>query len=258
MVKLLGADRVVVHPNVTAVQAACARLKIAWQDAADHQPARAHLGAPGGGPGTERRQVDRLYRPGAHPGSHCPVSAGAGQGEARLCVLEDLGQETERLTWLSPAGGPGAGVFPLEYGGDSGRGRGNQPVSASRAAAGRPACTWGCRKRPWPIRAASSPRPRCGPWSWPSWSCTPGLTLWDVGAGCGSVGLEASLLIPGGQIIAVEQDQDRAAQIRANAGKVRGRQPGGGLRPRPGVPGRPARPPAGLHRRRRPGFGGTF
>ena len=47
----------------------------------------------------------------------------------------------------------------------------------------------------------------------------PGLTLWDVGAGCGSVGLEASLLIPGGQIIAVEQDEGRAAQIRANAAK---------------------------------------
>ena len=48
---------------------------------------------------------------------------------------------------------------------------------------------------------------------------SPGLTLWDVGAGCGSVGLEASLLLPGGRILAVEQDQERAAQIRANAEK---------------------------------------
>ena len=37
----------------------------------------------------------------------------------------------------------------------------------------------------------------------------PGLTLWDVGAGCGSVGLEASLLLPGGQIFAVEQDHGK-------------------------------------------------
>ena len=48
---------------------------------------------------------------------------------------------------------------------------------------------------------------------------SPGLTLWDVGAGCGSVGLEASLLLPGGQIMAVEQDPERAAQIRANRAK---------------------------------------
>ena len=47
----------------------------------------------------------------------------------------------------------------------------------------------------------------------------PGLTLWDVGAGCGSVGLEASLLLPGGQIFAVEQDPERADQIRVNAEK---------------------------------------
>jgi precorrin-6Y C5,15-methyltransferase (decarboxylating) len=44
----------------------------------------------------------------------------------------------------------------------------------------------------------------------------PGQVLWDVGAGCGSVGLEASLLIPGGRICAVERDPERAAQIAAN------------------------------------------
>jgi precorrin-6Y C5,15-methyltransferase (decarboxylating) len=49
----------------------------------------------------------------------------------------------------------------------------------------------------------------------------PGLVLWDVGAGCGSVGLEASLLLPGGKIIAVEQNQERAAQIRANRERFR-------------------------------------
>ena len=44
----------------------------------------------------------------------------------------------------------------------------------------------------------------------------PGQVLWDVGAGCGSVGLEASLLIPGGKIFAVERHPERAAQIAAN------------------------------------------
>jgi precorrin-6Y C5,15-methyltransferase (decarboxylating) len=44
----------------------------------------------------------------------------------------------------------------------------------------------------------------------------PGQVLWDLGAGCGSVGLEASLLIPGGKIFAVERHPGRAAQIAAN------------------------------------------
>ncbi len=47
----------------------------------------------------------------------------------------------------------------------------------------------------------------------------PGQVLWDVGAGCGSVGLEASLLIPGGKIFAVERHPERAAQIAANRDK---------------------------------------
>ena len=44
----------------------------------------------------------------------------------------------------------------------------------------------------------------------------PGQILWDVGGGAGSVGLEASLLIPGGKIFAVERHPERAAQIAAN------------------------------------------
>jgi precorrin-6Y C5,15-methyltransferase (decarboxylating) len=44
----------------------------------------------------------------------------------------------------------------------------------------------------------------------------PGLVLWDVGAGCGSLGLEASLLVPGGQVLAVEQEAPRVQQIREN------------------------------------------
>ena len=44
----------------------------------------------------------------------------------------------------------------------------------------------------------------------------PGQVLWDVGGGAGSVGLEASLLIPGGKIFAVERHPERAAQIAAN------------------------------------------
>ena len=47
----------------------------------------------------------------------------------------------------------------------------------------------------------------------------PGQVLWDVGAGCGSVGLEASLLVPGGKVFAVERHPERAAQIAANRDK---------------------------------------
>jgi precorrin-6Y C5,15-methyltransferase (decarboxylating) len=45
-------------------------------------------------------------------------------------------------------------------------------------------------------------------------------TVWDIGAGCGSVALEASLLAGQGQVLAVEEDPDRAAQIRENRART--------------------------------------
>jgi precorrin-6Y C5,15-methyltransferase (decarboxylating) len=45
----------------------------------------------------------------------------------------------------------------------------------------------------------------------------PGLTLWDLGAGSGSVGIEASVLMGHGRIVAVEQDAGRLSHIRENA-----------------------------------------
>jgi precorrin-6Y C5,15-methyltransferase (decarboxylating) len=44
----------------------------------------------------------------------------------------------------------------------------------------------------------------------------PQQVLWDLGAGSGAVSIEASLLVPGGQIWAVEKHPDRIAQILAN------------------------------------------
>ncbi len=45
----------------------------------------------------------------------------------------------------------------------------------------------------------------------------PGLTFWDLGAGSGSVCIEASLLLGPGRIIAVEQKAERLFQIQSSA-----------------------------------------
>jgi len=43
-----------------------------------------------------------------------------------------------------------------------------------------------------------------------------GAVLWDIGAGTGTIPVEAGLLCPQGQIIAVERDEEVAALIRRN------------------------------------------
>lgn len=44
----------------------------------------------------------------------------------------------------------------------------------------------------------------------------PDSVLWDIGAGTGTIPVEAGLLCPGGQIIAIERDEDVASLIRRN------------------------------------------
>jgi precorrin-6B C5,15-methyltransferase / cobalt-precorrin-6B C5,C15-methyltransferase len=42
-------------------------------------------------------------------------------------------------------------------------------------------------------------------------------SVWDVGAGCGSVSVEAAQLVPGGKVYAIEQDAEDVELIRDNA-----------------------------------------
>lgn len=47
----------------------------------------------------------------------------------------------------------------------------------------------------------------------------PSLTVWDVGAGSGSLTVEAALFTPGGEVFAVERSEDGCALIRENCGR---------------------------------------
>jgi precorrin-6B C5,15-methyltransferase / cobalt-precorrin-6B C5,C15-methyltransferase len=209
-VKVLGAGQVVLHPNLTAVQAACARLQMPWQDARiislhgrTWEPLRAALGHSG--------PLIIYTDPVHNPAAIARFLLDRNLAKSRLCVAEDLGQDTERLTWLSlPEAGkrqfsplnlvvllpePDNTVSPdspLHLG---------LPEAALAHQAGLITKS--------EVRAVVLAKLRL----------LPGQILWDVGAGCGSAGLEASLLIPGGRIFAVERHPERAAQITANRDK---------------------------------------
>ncbi len=219
VVKALGPERVVIHPNVTAVQAACARLKLPWQDATVislHGRSWANLEA------ALEQAAEKLviYTDPVHtPAAIAKYLLERGQGEARLCVLEDLGQASECLTWLSPAEAREQEFSPLNLVvvlPEAGR----SPQSATPSpAGGLSPLHLGLPEEALAHENGLITKAEVRAVVLARLALHPGLTLWDVGAGCGSVGLEASLLIPGGQIIAVEQDEARAAQVRANAAR---------------------------------------
>ena len=49
----------------------------------------------------------------------------------------------------------------------------------------------------------------------------PDAVVWDIGAGSGSIGLEAARLAPLGHVYAIEKNADDAANARANAARFR-------------------------------------
>lgn len=210
VVKVLGPEHVWIHPNITAIQAVCARLKMPWQDARiislhgrSWEPLRVALGQPG---------PWFIFTDPVHtPGEIARFLQARGLTQARVCVAENLDQDTEQITWLSLAEVmerdfstlnlmvvlpvPGEGFSPgaqLHLG---------LPEEALVHQAGLITKT--------EARAVVLAKLQL----------LPGQILWDVGAGCGSVGLEASLLVPGGKIYALERHPERAAQITANRDK---------------------------------------
>lgn len=208
LIEAFGRERVAVHPNVSSVAAACARLGEPW----------------GGLPVVSlhgRRGGDELLRTLAEAGraaaltdpDHGPawiagrVRAALGDG-FRIGVAEALGEPGERTAW-----------YPLA---EAAAGRFADPnvVVLRRAAPTAP------RRRPlrlgtpesWfererglitksEVRAVALAKLRLGR----------GHVLWDLGAGSGAVAIEAALLTGGSPAVAVEKVPRRAEQIRANA-----------------------------------------
>ncbi len=207
VVRVLGAEQVVIHPNLTAIQTACARLRLPWQDATvislhgrTWDPLAAALSKPG---------PLLIYTDPAHtPGEIARFLLARGLTTARVCVLEDLGQDTERITWMTLSEAREQEFSPL-----------NlvvvvlEPVEVGLA---RPPLHLGLPEAALAHQAGLITKAEVRAVVLAKLALGPGQVLWDVGAGCGSVGLEASLLLPGGKIFAVERHPERAAQIATN------------------------------------------
>jgi precorrin-6Y C5,15-methyltransferase (decarboxylating) len=214
VVRIMGGANVAIHPNVTAVQAACARLKIAWQDA---RVASLH-GRDLSGLAAALQGAPKLliYTDPEHtPAVIARFLLAQGRAKTQLFVLEDLGQPTERVSRLTPEEAQGQQFSPL-----------NMVVvldessaSAREAPPGPAPLHLGLAEAELSHEAGLITKSEVRAVVLAKLALHPGQVLWDVGAGCGSVSLEASLLLPGGRIFAVERDPGRSEQIRANRRK---------------------------------------
>jgi len=203
----LGPEQVTVLPNVTSIAAAFARIKEPWSGAKI----------------VSLHGRDNRYKLLAALKSHALVAAltDAQQSPQWLARwLLDQAVEAVRMAVFENLGAPGEafGWYTLDQAANHSFAQPN--VVVLKTSALRPdadALTLGMANDAYchqgglitktEVRAVSLARLRL----------KPGLTLWDLGAGSGSVGLEASTLLGAGRIIAVEQHSDRVALIRQNA-----------------------------------------
>lgn len=206
LIKRLGTKNVEVHPNVTSMAAAFARLNLSWQEAAwvslhgkkgssilinamDDKELLCVLTDPENSPAAILEVVKRHDNP------------------WKMWVLEKLGSQDEKITLIDYSS-EDLTAFAQP----------NVVVLQKLELSDPPGLL--CLGTPdhWfvhennlitkaPVRAVTLSMLRL----------EPSHVLWDLGAGSGSVGLEATLFLPQGQVFAVEKNTARVKQIQINA-----------------------------------------
>ncbi len=209
LVAALGKEHVRILPNITAVGAAFSRIGLSWSDARlislhGRRDDAALLSALAEAPAVGLL-TDTVHTPAWLAG----FMIERGFTAFEMCVLENLGADDETVAWHSVNGAAGKtfrspNVVILQR---------RTPARAQAAAPLHP----GMPEEAFvhesglitkaEVRAVSLAKLRLSP---------PDLVLWDLGAGSGSVSVEAGLFIRTGRIVAVEQHARRIDHIRAN------------------------------------------
>ena len=202
-------DEMCVHPAPSAFSLACARLGWSVPEvetlSLHGRPAAMFRAAvrPGA-------RVIALSHDGTTPRRIAEMLRSAGYGESRVVVLERMGNAAERVREST------ADAFALDDVHDFN-------TVAVECAAGPDACLLArvpglpddafvhdgqLTKRVLRASALAALAP------------CPGQLLWDVGAGCGSVGIEWMRAVRGARAIAVERNHERLALIQRNADRL--------------------------------------
>jgi len=207
LIKALGPENVDVYPNISSVAAAFARIKEPWSQV---QVVSLH------GRQNDRAIHDALNRgktvavftdPANNPARIAQRLLAAGYAHLTMCVLESLGSTTEKIDWyqLGRAAGmtfsePNLLILKQVSGQNETRKTPHLGIPDQDFAHEKGLITKS------EIRAVSLAKLQL----------RPGQVLWDLGAGSGSVSIEAALLVRDGKVIAVEKNEKRISQIKFN------------------------------------------
>ncbi|MGE4292043.1 MAG: precorrin-6y C5,15-methyltransferase (decarboxylating) subunit CbiE [Desulfovibrio sp.] len=204
LVDAFGPERVVIHPNVTTMQLAASRLHIPWQTIEtvslhgrdDFTPLYAAI---------SRTDKVTVYTDHVHgPASIAEALLKRGAEGFTLTVLEDLDTPQERIRRLTPEQAWDAEFSPLNV------------VLLERSHPAEIPLHLGVPDHLYMHEKNLITKQAVRSTGLGLLGVAPGHTVWDLGAGCGSVAIEASHLAVRGLVFAVEKDRRRAGMIREN------------------------------------------
>jgi precorrin-6B C5,15-methyltransferase / cobalt-precorrin-6B C5,C15-methyltransferase len=201
----LGRERVRVEPHVSSVQLAFARLSVSWQDATVLSAHGRPL-APLVPRALAARKVAFLTDERNTPAAIARALLAAGRTDGEAHVFEHLGGDGEHHTACQLSDLPDCAFAAL-----------NVLVLLGDSSAASPPHGFGLAETAYAHRDGQITKAEVRAVSLSKLRLRPDAIVWDVGAGCGSVSLEAAALARGGEVYAVERDAAQRAHLHANA-----------------------------------------
>ncbi len=215
LISVLGRDRVLVLPNITTVQALFARLGEPWENVRvislhgrDERISASRLLQAVG----RHSRVTVFTDPRHAPGWIARTILEAGVTDRSMVVAEDLGLPTEMLRCFRLEEVPNQGFSPLNIvtvlspigGSTSGSLDGRSPV-------------FGFPEEDFQHQGGLITKMEVRAVVLAQLRLCKGQILWDLGAGSGSVSIEAARIAPHGHVFAVERDEARFRDLTINA-----------------------------------------
>ena len=204
MVDVFGKENVIIYPNVSTLQAAAAKLKIPWHDI---RTVSLH------GRGALQPLFRALVRndrigvftdPQFHPGKVAEELLQRGVETFRMHVFEDLGTELEKTACVDLKEAAGKVFSPLNF------------IILDRIQQPEIPLSLGLDDALYGHQKGLITKKEIRAVALSALEIAPNHTVWDLGAGCGSVAIESSVLAYEGRVLAIEKDPERFRQIREN------------------------------------------
>jgi precorrin-6Y C5,15-methyltransferase (decarboxylating) len=216
LVAQLGVERLEIHPHLTSLQMACARLGVPWDDATwvsvhgrPFEQLRKVLG--------RAAKIGVLTDPCCSAEAICRWLVEHGVEEYEVAVLEHLGSKAERLVRGQPAALLAETFARLNVVLLLRRVDWKLPPRQERSVLGTPEQAFEHRRTgdglitKAEIRAVTLARLQPLPMD----------IAWDIGAGSGAVSIEWGRLLQDGMVYAVERDAERYERLQANVRRHR-------------------------------------